>query len=419
MFGLMKPLKCSIDKKDGKGHRYYYCGTCKTIGALYGHKMRFFLNHDIAFFAEILTDLDDRVSGTTGWNPLYHRSNCFVLPRKQENIPFPYSIASAVNVLLAKFTIDNKIEDAKGNRLFFKWLRSLITPRYTEAARQLEDYAFPVQRIAELACQQSARENHFRINGDAGTALNYFSESTAIITGIIFQHASRLVGKPQHMQDMYTVGYNLGKIVYILDAWEDFQKDFKKANFNAIAAAYQTRDAELDKVSTNRVMEELRASKTKIIKKLHCLPISTEKKRLFSRRLEINLHQRLKARGQVSGLIPSMSCNIPGSSEYQQFTPVHVGIPQQSSKLRIKAKRYFNASLFALSLPIRFALGRRTPPPPDESTETKRQQGKRDRHTCCCCCDCIDCGDCCCTCAICDFCSDCDCDCCDCCDCDC
>jgi hypothetical protein len=76
------------------------------------------------------------------------------------------------------------------------------------------------------------------------------------------------------MQDMYAVGYNLGKIVYILDAWEDFQKDFKKGNFNAIAASYQIRDAELDKVSINRVTEELRASKTKIIKKLHCLPIS-------------------------------------------------------------------------------------------------------------------------------------------------
>ena len=73
MFGLMKPLKCSIDKKDGKGHRYYYCGTCKTIGSLYGHKMRFFLNQDIAFFAEILTDLDNRVSVTTQWNPSYQQ----------------------------------------------------------------------------------------------------------------------------------------------------------------------------------------------------------------------------------------------------------------------------------------------------------------------------------------------------------
>jgi hypothetical protein len=197
----------------------------------------------------------------------------------------------------------------------------------------------PVHRIAALACQQSTRENHFRINGDAGMALNYFSEPTAIITGIIFQHASRLAGKPQHMQDMYAVGYNLGKIVYILDAWEDFQKDFKKGNFNAIAAAYLIPDGEPDNASINRVTEELRASKTKIIKKLHCLPISKEKMRLFSRRLEINLHQRLKASGHASGLMPSMSCDIPGSREYHRLTPVHAGNPQRSLNLRIKAKR--------------------------------------------------------------------------------
>jgi hypothetical protein len=408
MFGLMKPLKCSASKKNGREYRFYYCGTCKTIGALYGNKMRFFLNHDVAFFAEILANLDHSVPDTKQWHPPSHRANCFALPRKQENIPLPYVIASAVNVLLAKFTIDNKIEDAKGNRLLFKWLRSLIAPRYTEAVRQMKGCTFPVERIAALACQQSTRENHSRINGDAGMALNYFCEPTAIITGIIFQHASRLAGKPQHMQNMYAVGFNLGKIVYLLDAWEDFQKDFKRGNFNAIAAAYQIQDAEPGETSIYRITEELQASKTKIIKKLHCLPIPKEKMRLFSRRLEINLYQRLKARGQVSNLKPSMWCDVPGSRELP-LAPVHVGIPQRSSNLRIKAKRYFNASLFALSQPIMFRVRRQTPP--DESGKAKRKRAGRDREDCCC--------DCCCTFAICDCCSDCDCDFCDCCDCDC
>lgn len=40
MFGLMK-----------RGPRLPYCGTCKTLGALYGQQARLLLNHNVAFLA--------------------------------------------------------------------------------------------------------------------------------------------------------------------------------------------------------------------------------------------------------------------------------------------------------------------------------------------------------------------------------
>ena len=43
MFGIMK-----------RAERLPYCGSCKTIGAMYGQRARLLLNHDMVFLAELL-----------------------------------------------------------------------------------------------------------------------------------------------------------------------------------------------------------------------------------------------------------------------------------------------------------------------------------------------------------------------------
>lgn len=94
MFGLMKPYPCAYPGEEKKQYRLYYCGICKTIGTQYGHRMRLFLNHDIAFFAEILSQLPGESKDTRQWDTAFYRSNCFVLPgnrnknKTQTQIPF-------------------------------------------------------------------------------------------------------------------------------------------------------------------------------------------------------------------------------------------------------------------------------------------------------------------------------------------
>ena len=45
MFGLIK-----------RADRLAYCGSCKTIGAMYGQRVRLLLNHDMVFLGELLMD---------------------------------------------------------------------------------------------------------------------------------------------------------------------------------------------------------------------------------------------------------------------------------------------------------------------------------------------------------------------------
>lgn len=112
MFGLMKLNKCRADGEEKNQYRLAYCGVCKTIGKQFGQKMRVSLNYDIAFFAEILAQISGEIENKEQWSGALYRSNCFRLPEKTDRVPLSFSIAAAVNVLLAELTLRDKIEDS-------------------------------------------------------------------------------------------------------------------------------------------------------------------------------------------------------------------------------------------------------------------------------------------------------------------
>lgn len=59
MFGLMQAKMCGMSAAEKNFRRLHYCGTCKTIGTLYGQKARLLLNLDVVFLAELLDALAD------------------------------------------------------------------------------------------------------------------------------------------------------------------------------------------------------------------------------------------------------------------------------------------------------------------------------------------------------------------------
>lgn len=418
----MRPHHCpvSVNKEEKSQYRLYYCGICKTIGSRYGHKMRLFLNHDITFFAEILAELSGESKEKNQWAPAFYRSNCFVLPGKQERIPLSFSIAAAVNILLAKLTIADKVDDSRRTTFFWKWLKTRISRRELNALKQLEAWKFPLERILTLAHQQKIREQEPHKYPGAGAALDYFSESTAVITGIIFQDAARISGKESLMRDMFTLGFLFGQLVYLLDAWEDFERDIKKGNFNAIAAAYNIPGLKPGGRCKQDVTGMIGNLSRKIISKLNRLPISREKSRLFAQRLKVNLNKRLRAKDNKRIANQGLTCTAPGLNGPGRARRWRLGLAVSPTgsighiKLH-KFSRYLQFSFFALSLPVMFGL-RYLPfaaAPP---------AGGKTRSSCadtCFCCDC--CPDCCAECCgggesgCC--CSDCDCNCCDGCDC--
>lgn len=74
MFGILKQNK--LTEIEYNNFRLNYCGTCKSIAKMYGHKERLFLNFDVVFLSELLSALDN------GNNKFSHikPNSCLTIP---------------------------------------------------------------------------------------------------------------------------------------------------------------------------------------------------------------------------------------------------------------------------------------------------------------------------------------------------
>lgn len=205
------------------GPRLPYCGTCKTLGAMYGHTTRLLLNHDIAFLAEVLLDVGGvPLSGTA-----YRSFNCLTLPRKNEDIPVALQYAAAVTVALAYFRIaDHRRDDRK-----LRWALAdhALSRQYLRAAKHLRSWRFPLDEMCAILATQAGREASPR-------SLAHVAEPTMMATALVFSHGVYLAGRPDRADAARRLGYKFGELVYLLDAFEDREIDARTGAFNPLLA---------------------------------------------------------------------------------------------------------------------------------------------------------------------------------------
>jgi Family of unknown function (DUF5685) len=101
MFGVMKNRSCSQSNEQKYEYRLHYCGTCKTMGALFGQASRFLLNNDAVFLAEVLSAVtpERQRQKLTDWTKEYQSFNCFAMPSQSDAIPLPLTIAANVTMV--------------------------------------------------------------------------------------------------------------------------------------------------------------------------------------------------------------------------------------------------------------------------------------------------------------------------------
>src|SRR5687768_8705234 len=112
MFGLMRAGKCGMSEEEKHFRRLNYCGTCKTIGSLYGAKARFLLNYDTVFLAEILSALSGE--NAREWPQSYQSFNCLSLPKT--DLPASLQFAATTNVILTELKLADHIVDENKRR---------------------------------------------------------------------------------------------------------------------------------------------------------------------------------------------------------------------------------------------------------------------------------------------------------------
>ncbi len=291
MFGLMKACSCNKSAQDRELRRMHYCGTCKTIGRLYGQKARVFLNYDAVFLGEILGDLQPT---PIQFAQAYTSKNCLALPSEHQ-IPWSLEYAASANVVLAQFKLLDHVADT-GSKLIGLAVRA-YSKEFLMASQALSKCQFPFTELKRLMSLQSERER------EAIPQLSRLSEPTAGATRLVFQHGSVTVGASESAcQTMGRLGSVFGEIAYLADAIQDRDQDASNGEFNALTATG---------IHSVRARKLLRGKQDEMVALLAELPIDDTRRQAYTARLRANLNPllfRRQRRGQVVTVSRRRTC---------------------------------------------------------------------------------------------------------------
>ncbi len=224
MFGYIYPLKPEMKIKDYERFRAYYCGVCHSISNLAGQAARFVLSYDSAFFAVFLDgihndkDIVFKLSKCLR-HPIRKRLSCY------NSICLDY--AADVNTILTWYNIQDKYLDGD-------CLKSLPALAVLKNAFNKSRSRYPVlsSSIKDELDALHAYEKELCNNIDL--ICEPFANIIKIIACPEFMNLS-----PSSKESLQWLGYNLGKWLYLIDAYDDLKQDIEKNNYNPLIYRYE------------------------------------------------------------------------------------------------------------------------------------------------------------------------------------
>lgn len=211
MFGYVTVNKEELKIREWNRYRAYYCGLCHALKEVAGTKARMTVSYDMTFLAMLLDDLYD-CEKTEG------ERRCVVHPiGKQAFVKSDASLyAAKMNLLLC---YDNLLDDWKDDRnvaaaaaaATIRKARMKVAAEYPRQTKAVERY---IEQLHQ--CEQKKDAN---------------LDTAAGLTGEML--AELFCWKEDEWQkDLRGLGFYMGKFVYLMDAFEDMEKDTKRGSYN-------------------------------------------------------------------------------------------------------------------------------------------------------------------------------------------
>lgn len=227
MFGYVLPLKPELKVREWYTYRAYYCGLCKELKREYGFVSRLLLNYDLVLLAMLADSLADVQSTVCA-------ERCIANPLSKQPVCAPssgLSLAADCLVLTAYYKL---VDDVADEKLFRKLPSLLLRPflarmRKKAAARRPDiDLVLAQQTKAQAAVEQSKSQN-----ADAA------ADATAQMTAALFYAAGT---NDAQRRILARLGLFVGKIIYYLDAAEDYEKDIAHDAYNVFVLQQKSKN---------------------------------------------------------------------------------------------------------------------------------------------------------------------------------
>lgn len=222
MFGYIKPYKPELKLKDINRYSNAYCALCDQLKRAYGFTSRFILNYDITFLLLCLNHLDNGEKENRKIRCPYNPTRVKKVQLSTEAIHY----SAFINYWLVT---EKLLDDYTDDKNYFKsFLRKLlISKKRFKKSNHL--YEEKVNTLTSLLHKVYRSEKNIVDSFDFDAVTNSFGEFFAeifFIKDIVFD-------KENLLRKLF---FQVGKWIYIIDAYDDFEKDIKKKRFNLLCS---------------------------------------------------------------------------------------------------------------------------------------------------------------------------------------
>ena len=232
MFGYVQPVKPEMKVKEYESYRAGYCGLCMQLKKDYGFISRLLLNYDLVTVA-LLAD------GLAGETSTACTKRCIASPlrrRCMQQSTGGLELAAAALVLLSWYKlVDDRNDESGLRRMAAFTLQRSLKKAYQKA---LAKYPSLDAVLAQETQKQQQLEKQCCLDPEQA------AEPTGRMTGAIFE-ACAAGEEEKHI--LNRMGLFMGKIIYWLDAAEDYEKDRQHGRYNVFLQSKYSREEAIER----------------------------------------------------------------------------------------------------------------------------------------------------------------------------
>lgn len=225
MFGYININRKELSEESQRIYRAYYCGLCRKLKTECGKRGQILLNYDMTFLIVLLSGLYETECEEKTFVCAAHPMKKRLL-RSSEVTEY----AAHMNVILA---YHNLIDDWKDDHAYTKrTLAGMIHKDYTRIA---ERYPRQIGAVLDYLERLAAYEEKDEQNIDLVAGL------TGEMLGEMFAWK-----QDEWYNELKTLGFYLGKFIYMMDAYEDLDEDERRNHYNPLRNLRQENGADFE-----------------------------------------------------------------------------------------------------------------------------------------------------------------------------
>lgn len=221
MFGYVRINKMDMTFREYEHYKAYYCGLCKYLKRNHTELSRMTINYDITFLIVLLSSIYQPSA------QVFHEK-CIVDPvkKKKHIINEITEYAASMNILLAYYKLEDDVNDEGDIK------SRLVRRAYKKSFKTAYD-KYPQKADFIKACLGELRS----LEEDQSTSIDQTSNCFARLLEEIFDYKD-----DEYRDRLRKVGFNIGKYIYIMDAYEDLDQDLEKGRYNPFSSYKDDRE---------------------------------------------------------------------------------------------------------------------------------------------------------------------------------